>query len=216
MLIHDGPLLVMNKPVTIRYIIKSTFAYFLACSASRACASWGYEIGVKIISSMRQPKAPAWQVIRGTMQRCEAKENEVLAEAARYDVGYARRFTVETTNGVQVFVFRWRLHPSPRPICGAKCRSGRPCQAKVAYLANGDWATRCKRHGGLSTGPKTDKGRARQKAAVSEANSRRKGTAYKKRTLLAPPARQEKPAAPLTLAELAARELERREKLGIL
>jgi hypothetical protein len=197
----------------------STFAYFLACSTSRACALRGYEIGVKIISSMRQPKAPAWQVIRGTMQLCEAKENEVLAEAAKYDGGYDRRFTVETTNGVQVFVFRWRLHPSPRPICGAKCRSGRPCQAKVAYLANGDWATRCKRHGGLSTGPKTDKGRARQKSAVSEANSRRKGTAYKKRTLPGSPSlqeKQEKPAAPPTLAESAARELERREKLGIL
>lgn len=39
--------------------------------------------------------------------------------------------------------------------CGARTRAGTPCQRKDLY-ANG----RCKLHGGLSTGPKTKKGKA--------------------------------------------------------
>ncbi len=161
-----------------------------------------------------------WKLICGTKKQCEAKRREVKAEAALLGVDYECHFKTKGINDVFVYTFRWRLHPSPRPQCGAKCRSGRPCQAKVAYLPNGDWATRCKRHGGLSTGPRTPEGRQ----SIGAANSRRKGTAYKKRTLSAAPAakvpahqeKQEKPAAPPTLAESAARELERREKLGIL
>jgi hypothetical protein len=38
--------------------------------------------------------------------------------------------------------------------CGAKTRAGHPCRQKAIYR-NG----RCKWHGGLSTGPKTDVGR---------------------------------------------------------
>ncbi len=41
-------------------------------------------------------------------------------------------------------------------ICGARAKStGKPCQAKA--LANG----RCKLHGGMSTGPRTEQGRLR-------------------------------------------------------
>ena len=39
--------------------------------------------------------------------------------------------------------------------CNAKTRKGTPCQIKAIYK-NG----RCKLHGGLSTGPKTKKGKA--------------------------------------------------------
>jgi hypothetical protein len=42
-----------------------------------------------------------------------------------------------------------------RRECGAKTRRGTPCQRKA--LRNG----RCPNHGGLSTGPKTVKGRVR-------------------------------------------------------
>ena len=38
--------------------------------------------------------------------------------------------------------------------CGAKTRAGTPCKRKDLYI-NG----RCKMHGGLSTGPKTKKGK---------------------------------------------------------
>lgn len=40
--------------------------------------------------------------------------------------------------------------------CGAKTRSGTPCKQKGIYI-NG----RCKLHGGLSTGPRTKRGKRR-------------------------------------------------------
>jgi hypothetical protein len=47
--------------------------------------------------------------------------------------------------------------------CGAWARSvGRPCQAPA--MPNG----RCKLHGGLSSGPKTEQGRERLRAALRE------------------------------------------------
>lgn len=50
-----------------------------------------------------------------------------------------------------------------RPRCGADARStGKPCQMKA--LANG----RCRLHGGLSTGPKTEEGKARSRANLRQ------------------------------------------------
>ena len=49
--------------------------------------------------------------------------------------------------------------PIPRPRrqrCGAKTRKGTPCAAKPLPGKH-----RCKFHGGMSTGPKSDEGRAR-------------------------------------------------------
>ena len=43
-----------------------------------------------------------------------------------------------------------------RQRCGATTRSGNPCQAPTVR-----GKVRCKLHGGLSTGPKTEAGRAR-------------------------------------------------------
>jgi hypothetical protein len=43
-----------------------------------------------------------------------------------------------------------------RPRCGAKTRAGRPCRMRVEF-----GKARCRLHGGLSTGPKTEAGRAR-------------------------------------------------------
>lgn len=40
--------------------------------------------------------------------------------------------------------------------CGAKTRKGTPCKRKDVYM-NG----RCRLHGGLSTGPKTEEGKRR-------------------------------------------------------
>lgn len=48
--------------------------------------------------------------------------------------------------------------------CGARTRKGTPCQAKAM-----PGKTRCKFHGGLSTGPKTREGRDR----IAEAQRRR-------------------------------------------
>ncbi len=62
------------------------------------------------------------------------------------------------------------LHPSPpffprrRPKCGARNRKGEPCEARAL-----PGKQRCKFHGGLSTGPKTDAGRNR----IAEAQRKR-------------------------------------------
>lgn len=48
----------------------------------------------------------------------------------------------------------------PGKRCGAKTRAGTPCQ-RAAVKRTG----RCTRHGGKSTGPKTEEGRARIAAA---------------------------------------------------
>jgi hypothetical protein len=63
----------------------------------------------------------------------------------------------------------YRLASSQRPFCGAKCRSGQPCKARVCVRSNGTLARRCRMHGGTSTGPKTKAGRA----AIAISNARR-------------------------------------------
>ena len=61
-----------------------------------------------------------------------------------------------------------------KQTCGAYARStGNPCQAKA--LPNG----RCKNHGGMSTGPKTPKGRK----AIAEATRQRMTSEQRKRVL---------------------------------
>jgi hypothetical protein len=53
---------------------------------------------------------------------------------------------------------------SVRERCGARCRDGHSCRAKVV-----PGRRRCRLHGGLSTGPRSADGRAR----IAEANRRR-------------------------------------------
>jgi hypothetical protein len=52
------------------------------------------------------------------------------------------------------------LLPAERPTCGAKTRAGGACAQKVI-----PGKTRCRFHGGKSTGPRTSEGRARIAAA---------------------------------------------------
>jgi len=62
-----------------------------------------------------------------------------------------------------------------RPTCGARNRQGNPCSVKVE-----PGKRRCRFHGGLSTGPKTEAGRA----AIAAAQRRRWDRARsKKRTV---------------------------------
>ena len=49
------------------------------------------------------------------------------------------------------------------PLCGAKTRSGKPCE-KFPLASK----RRCRPHGGLSTGPKTVEGRGRIAAAITK------------------------------------------------
>ncbi len=57
-----------------------------------------------------------------------------------------------------------KLAKSARPRCGARTRRGTPCQARAV-----EGKERCRLHGGLSTGPKSQEGRAR----IAESNRRR-------------------------------------------
>lgn len=58
------------------------------------------------------------------------------------------------------------LYRSERPRCGARTRKGTPCKAQA--LKNG----RCFMHGGLSTGPRTEEGKAAQRKAARAAMQR--------------------------------------------
>src|SRR5919198_423716 len=50
-----------------------------------------------------------------------------------------------------------------RPRCGAKCRTGWPCRRRAVWDEDNDCPVngRCRNHGGMSTGPKTQEGRRR-------------------------------------------------------
>ena len=59
----------------------------------------------------------------------------------------------------------YRYPPPPRLVppadfsdmrCGARTRAGTPCKRRDIYLSG-----RCKLHGGLSTGPKTEAGKVK-------------------------------------------------------
>ena len=63
----------------------------------------------------------------------------------------------------QYYPLHWCLPRSARPRCGAQTREGSPC--KRLALRNG----RCCNHGGKSTGPKTEAGKAR----IAEGQRRR-------------------------------------------
>jgi hypothetical protein len=56
-----------------------------------------------------------------------------------------------------------RAHRRSRPECGARCRDGHACRARVVWSRGDDGrpieAARCRLHGGLSTGPRTAEGR---------------------------------------------------------
>ena len=61
------------------------------------------------------------------------------------------------TKGDVKIGLNWRFGPDwPGQRCGARTRQGTPCQSP-AYSHN----HRCRLHGGLSTGPRTEAGRAR-------------------------------------------------------
>ena len=59
---------------------------------------------------------------------------------------------------IRMMNFCWRCVARRGERCGAMTRKGEPCKAK-AMLKTG----RCRNHGGLSTGPRTETGKARAK-----------------------------------------------------
>jgi len=55
--------------------------------------------------------------------------------------------------------------PSKSPRCGARTRSGKPCQAPAMWSKTAGRYTRCRLHGGASTGPRTPAGLERCRRA---------------------------------------------------
>jgi hypothetical protein len=58
----------------------------------------------------------------------------------------------------------WRVPKAERPLRGAKCRTGKPCQMRTV-----EGRKRCRLHGGASIEPKYEAGRQ----AIAESNRRR-------------------------------------------
>ena len=54
------------------------------------------------------------------------------------------------------------------PQCGARCRDGHPCKAATML-----WKSRCRMHGGASTGPRTPEGKAKALACLAAGRARR-------------------------------------------
>src|SRR5580693_5837131 len=68
------------------------------------------------------------------------------------------------TYAAVISYLRRRPRRKDRPLCGAKTRAGGTCLVRVEF-----GRARCRFHGGLSTGPKTETGRAR----IAEVQRRR-------------------------------------------
>jgi hypothetical protein len=53
------------------------------------------------------------------------------------------------------------------PLCGARCRDGHACRAPALI-----WKTRCRMHGGPSTGARTPEGKAKVLACLAAGRAR--------------------------------------------
>jgi hypothetical protein len=58
--------------------------------------------------------------------------------------------------------------PSKSPRCGAKRRNGQPCRAPAMLSKSTGRYTKCRIHGGASTGPVTVEGKQRNAAAATK------------------------------------------------
>lgn len=87
----------------------------------------------------------------------------LIAKVLRVRLFYRRRPRKGSAHGVPDLIFTF---PSS---CKAKTRTGQRCKNRPT-----PGRMRCRLHGGLSTGPKTEDGRARCKAAALEAWARRR------------------------------------------
>lgn len=59
----------------------------------------------------------------------------------------------------------WSGDPSVSPRCGAKTRAGGKCRAPAMWSKKRQRYTRCRMHGGASTGPHSEEGRDRCRRA---------------------------------------------------
>jgi len=126
----------------------------LASDARQDAADIARARGMGSRSRLRTPSTPALRKeFRDHHQRCDAirKANKAIED-------FAHQTTLQTGR-----IVRPRLMALPRLPqhlatlqCGAKTRAGTPCKM-ISIYEN----ARCQMHGGLSTGPKTEEGRAK-------------------------------------------------------
>lgn len=64
----------------------------------------------------------------------------------------------------------WMMIPIEYP-CGAWTRAGTPCRITAVYASG-----RCKLHGGMSTGPKTEEGKERIREGQKRRRERERGS----------------------------------------
>jgi len=114
-------------------------------------------------SEVRSPRSPSYSELMRQWKELDRQEAEAdrkaqEAEDARLVATglYERR--ADGRPGV------WAKPKAERALCGAKTRAGAACQARAVL-----GSTRCRLHGGLSTGPKTAAG----KAAIAKSNRQR-------------------------------------------
>lgn len=91
----------------------------------------------------------------------------------RFYIDYYQRFDLLIKNGISEWEVAKYLPSLPRHLidltCGATTRAGTYCKLKGIY-AN----SRCKLHGGLSTGPRTIEGKAKSsKNGLKPKNNKR-------------------------------------------
>ena len=118
---------------------------------------------------------------RKSARRLEIKETSQSECSVTYDTSTRASWGLTgitmLTYAAVISYLRRRPRRKDRPRCGAKTRAGRPCRMRVEF-----GKARCRLHGGLSTGPKSQAGRAR----IAEAQ-RRRWRAYREGRKGAPP-----------------------------
>ncbi len=153
----------------------------------------GAHRSIRLVSNQLQ--RPAWRSAaghkagqplrcRGGSSAVATRPSECTAKAgfsgllrARHGVGNMATVLTSHPDAIGSVRPRARTLKQDRPRCGAKTRAGAPCRARVVWddvlyrPRNG----RCRMHGGLSTGPRTEEGRRR----VAESNRRRARPTYK-------------------------------------
>jgi len=88
-----------------------------------------------------------------------AEHREAIARSADRAAGFLAR----------IVAIRAELDATRPTTCAARCRDGHACRAPRVRGRR-----RCKLHGGLSTGPRTDEGKARALAALAFVHARRR------------------------------------------
>lgn len=112
------------------------------------------------MQAMRGPRYPL-NVNSGILDAILAEWAEMkgLPMASEKPAGIYRHTRANDSGGMPA----WLTLPHGRQNCAARTKAGHPCRGKALPKTG-----RCKWHGGMSTGPKTEEGRARALANLRQ------------------------------------------------